>query len=93
MSSHRQSCPLREEQGALRHDQCLRLPLRGRLEGAHELVGPPHLQGQQLSPQPAGRGLVRVEMGLPIGIPRIHEERHMGEAGHGLVQQLEPFPA
>jgi hypothetical protein len=39
-----------------------------------------------------GRRLVRVEMILPIGIPRIHEERHMGEAGHGLLQQREPFP-
>jgi putative transposase len=46
----RQPCPLREEQCALRHDQCLRLPLRGRLESPHELVGTTHRQGQQLHP-------------------------------------------
>ena len=63
----------------------MRLPLRGRLEGAHELVGTPHLQGQQLDPQRTGRGLVRVSMGLPIGIARIHEECHLGETGHGFV--------
>jgi hypothetical protein len=87
------ACPLREEQCALRHEQRLRLPLRGRLEGAHEIIGTTHRQGQQLDPQHTGRGLVVVEVDLPIGVPGIHQECHAGEAGHGLGEQPKPFPA
>ena len=45
-----------------------------------------------MHPQPAGCGLVHVQLDLPIGILGILEEGHAGEARHGLGEQLEPFP-